>query len=316
MERPLIDVVVPVYKVEDYLGECIESILGQTYENIRLFLVDDGSPDKCGEICDQYAAKDDRVHVIHKENAGVAMARNDGIDVADAPFIIFADSDDYYEKDAIQHLYDLQQQYDADCVVGGCVKLFEQPDKTYELENTTLKDGVAEKVSADEAMKKVLLNGSAIWNRLFKREIFKELRFPAGRVNDDEYTVLRAYNICNTVVFSQHPTYIYRIRANSITTSSFSLRKVDVFKNALDNMNFIKEERPHLVKEAEFKYIFSALYCYWNLRRMDRGEKENEAFKNIKTELKTDSMRAIKKNNPYLKLPYKLLYDLIVIGLI
>ena len=113
MERPLIDVVVPVYKVEDYLGECIESILGQTYENIRLFLVDDGSPDKCGEICDQYAAKDNRVHVIHKENAGVAMARNDGIDVADAPFIIFADSDDYYEKDAIQHLYDLQQQYDA-----------------------------------------------------------------------------------------------------------------------------------------------------------------------------------------------------------
>ena len=111
-----ISVVVPVYNVEKYLRKCIDSIINQTYKNLEIILVDDGSPDKCGEICDEYAKKDNRVKVIHKKNAGVSSARNDGIDNATGEYIIFVDSDDWLEDNAIEIMVDKLNEYDYDCV--------------------------------------------------------------------------------------------------------------------------------------------------------------------------------------------------------
>ena len=109
-----ISIIVPVYKVEAYLSECIESIINQTYRNLEIILVDDGSPDKCGEICDEYAKKDERIHVIHKKNEGVARARNDGIEYAGGDYISFIDSDDWIAENAYEVLYQGLKQYDAD----------------------------------------------------------------------------------------------------------------------------------------------------------------------------------------------------------
>ena len=121
-----ISIIIPVYKVENYLEKCIDSILCQTYRNLEVILVDDGSPDKCGEICDRYAAKDNRVKVIHKKNAGVARARNDGIDIATGDYISFIDSDDWIAENAYEVLYNGLKEYNADCSVGGCVNVLKK----------------------------------------------------------------------------------------------------------------------------------------------------------------------------------------------
>lgn len=297
-----ISIIIPVYKVEEYLPKCIESILKQTYENLEIILVDDGSPDNCGKICDEYALKDSRIRVIHKENAGVAMARNDGIEIATGDYISFIDSDDWIAENTYEILYKGLKAHDADCSVGGCVTVLEK-DGTLEPQERERK-GV-QCLSAQEAMKGVLLSGSAVWNRLFKREIFREIRFPVGRVNDDEVVALHAYAECERIVFLDEDTYYYRIRSNSITTSKFSLRKVDCYYNSADNLEFIKKVCPELVPCAEFKYIKAMLYSYVNLKRMKKDEKAKGVLKDIKKDIKANKSMALK--NSYVTFPMKVL---------
>ena len=298
-----ISIIVPVYKVEKYLEKCLDSIIKQTYKNLEIILVDDGSPDSCGKICDEYAAKDNRVVVIHKENAGVARARNSALDIATGDYISFIDSDDWMAEDAYEYFVNNLERYKADCVVGRCQMVYDK--------NDVLEYGEKESVeikcmTSSGAMKEVLNGGSAIWNRLFKKKIFDNLRFPVDRINDDEVTVLHAYAGCNRVVFLNQYTYYYRIRANSITTSTFSMRKVDVFYNAKDNMEYISKERQKLYIYAEAKFVKAGLYCIFNLFKMkpqndDIKKQKKEAIKYIKNELKNKAS-SIRKNS---RIPFK-----------
>lgn len=283
-----ISIIVPVYKVEEYLEKCIESLISQTYRNLEIILVDDGSPDKCGEICDSYAAKDNRIKVIHKKNEGVAMARNDGLDIAQGDFISFVDSDDWLDLDTYECFVESMRKYKVDCVTGCCHVVIDRDGKLDYRPVTERKTTIKTQLGA---MKSVLVDGSAIWNRLFKKEVFEELRFPVGRINDDEYTVLRAYASCDRILFLSRPTYYYRIRKNSITTSAFSMRKVDVFYNARDNMEYIINEKPKLKEYAEVKFVKAGLYCYYNLLKMKTEEPEikqqkKETLRKIRKELR------------------------------
>ncbi len=311
----LISIIVPIYKVEKYLEECIQSMISQTYKNLEIILVDDGSPDNCGKICDEYARQDSRIKVIHKENAGVARARNSGLDIARGDFISFIDSDDYVAEDAYEKLFKVMLASHADCVVGGCVKIYEDENGNIVKRDQVVVSPDQEKdyvvKSAEEAMQDVLLRGSAAWNRLYKKEIFETLRFPVDRVNDDEVTALHAYALCKQIVFTRIPTYFYRLRANSITTSNFSLRNVDVFYNSRDNLEFVSGGHPALIPAGEFKYIKSALYCYWNLRKMKRSEEEEKAFQKLGEEIRSGDFASKVKKNPYLAFPYKALYRMI-----
>ena len=289
-------------KVQEYLPKCIESVLQQTYHNLEIILVDDGSPDKCGKICDAYAKKDERIHVIHKKNEGVANARNTGIEYATGEYISFIDSDDWIAKNAYQVLYQGIKRYDADCAVGKC--------KTVIDKNGTLipKKSPAQAVrceTSDEAMKHVLLVGSAVWNRLFKREVFDKLRFPSDRINDDEVVALRAYAKCDKIVFLNQDTYYYRIRKNSITTSRFSLRNVDYYYNSADNLAFIKKKKPKLKECAEYKYIKAMLYCYVHIKMMKKTNKTDSIIKELKKNIRKN--RSLARKNRYLPLHYKLL---------
>lgn len=298
----MISVIIPVYKVKDYLPKCIESILQQTYHNLEIILVDDGSPDKCGKICDAYAKKDPRIHVIHKKNEGVASARNVGIEYASGEYISFIDSDDWITKNAFQVLYQGIKRYDADCVVGKCITVI---DKNGVLRPKKSPAQPVRCETSEEAVKHTLLSGSAIWNRLFKRKIFKKLRFPADRVNDDEFVALRAYEKCNKIVFLNQDTYYYRIRKNSITTSRFSLRNIDYYYNSMDNLAFIKKKRPELRECAEYKYIKAMLYCYVHLKMMKPNQKANKIKKELHKNIRKNRSLALK--NRYLPLQYKLL---------
>lgn len=306
-----ISIIVPVYKVAEYLPRCIDSIISQTYKNLEILLVDDGSPDECGRICDEYAAKDERIVVIHKENQGVARARNSALDVATGDYISFIDSDDWMSEDAYDYFLKNIKKYKADCVVGRCQTVYDR--------NGILDYKETEKVeiickTSSGAMKGVLTGGSAIWNRLFKKEIFNELRFPVGRINDDEVTVLHAYASCNRVVFLNKDTYFYRIRENSITTSAFSMKKTDVFFNSLDNMEYVAKERPQIYKYAEAKFVKAGLYCIYNLLKLKPNDKETKARKKevlrtIKKEMKRryKSIRSNKTIKPVYKMAVKVL---------
>lgn len=297
-----ISIIIPVYKVEAYLPQCIESVINQTYHNLEIILVDDGSPDKCGEICDQYAQRDERIHVIHKQNGGVARARNDGIEYASGDYISFIDSDDWIAENAYEILYQGLKQYDVDCAVGRCVTVV---DKNGDLSPRKNSDSPVKCETASEAMKHVLLNGSAVWNRLFKREVFQHIRFPLDRVNDDEVVALHAYAECKNIVFLNQDTYFYRIRQNSITTSKFSIRNVDCYYNSVDNLDFIRQRAPELVPCAEYKCIKAMLYCYVNLRKLKHDIKAREIREQLHQDMKKN--KAIAYSNPYVSPVLKLL---------
>lgn len=296
-----ISIIVPVYKVEAYLSECIESIIHQTYHNLEIILVDDGSPDKCGEICDQYAKKDERIRVIHKKNEGVARARNDGIELASGDYISFIDSDDWIAENAYEILYQGLKQFDADCAVGKCVTVV---DKNGVLIPKKGKDSPVRCETAPEAVKHVLLVGSAVWNRLFKREVFRHIRFPVGRINDDEVVALHAYAECKRIVFLDQDTYYYRIRENSVTTSKFSIRNVDCYYNSIDNLDFVRQTMPELVPCAEYKYIKTLLYCYVNLGKLKHDPGARAIRERLHQDMKKNKTMAYSNQyvSPMLKL--------------
>mgnify|MGYP000601868281 CR=1 FL=1 len=238
MTEEKISIIIPVYKVEEYLETCLDSVLAQTYQNLEILLVDDGSPDRCGEICDRYAQKeyaqmDPRFHIINKENTGVSDSRNRAIQIAKGDYLQFMDSDDWIAPKAYEILYRGLKKYDADCSVGDCTCAYEKDGMLFFEKKEKQKE--AECIEAKEVIGKLLLQGSAIWNRLFKRKLFEKIRFPQGRINDDEVTALHVLAECRKIVYVNQETYYYRIRANSITTAAFSLKKLDFYYNAKEN---------------------------------------------------------------------------------
>jgi len=274
MENERISVVVPVYNVEKYLPACLDSLVGQTYRNLEIILVDDGATDRSGKICDEYAQKDPRIQVIHQKNAGVAMARNAGIDRASGIYISFVDSDDWLAENAYEVLYEGLKRYGAQCAVGRCVNVVDDGEK---LVYGKQKACQVECYDSRQAMQRVLWEGSAVWNRLFRREIFATVRFRKNRVNDDEAAALYAYEQCDSVVFLDQYTYFYRLRKNSISTSTFSLRNLDFYYNTKENLAFVEKTASQLLPYAERRMIHALLYCSVKMwLKRGKSPEENE----------------------------------------
>lgn len=211
---PLISVIVPIFKVEKYLPECIESLLAQSYNNLELILVDDGSPDNCPAICDNYAKQDKRIKVIHKKNGGLSDARNAGIDIATGDYICFVDSDDYVARDYIKKLYDAICSNDADMAVCGYEYVFDDGSKE------TDEKPEAELLTEDEYWSKVYTSMFTTfvvaWNKLCKAEIFKTLRYTKGKINEDQIILHDILRQCQKIVIIEDLLYFYRKREGSI----------------------------------------------------------------------------------------------------
>lgn len=299
-----ISVVIPVYNVEAYLEECLDSVVNQTYRNTEILLVDDASPDGCGAICDRYAAEDPRVRVIHKEdNGGLAEARNTGMEYATGEYLFFADSDDWLAVNTLEKLYEGLKKYQADCSVGACVTVLEKTDGEKSIQGGSPKQERCE--TAREAMEHVLLAGSSSCNRLYKRGTLEGLRFPGGRINEDEPFVMWAYERMERIAFLDCETYFYRKRANSITTSAFSVKMVDCVYNSRDNLEFVTEKAPELIPAAEYKYCKSLLWCYVNLRKLKDDEQARVLRRQLHREIRQNRRMALR--NPYLGFPLKVL---------
>ena len=247
--EPLISVIVPIYKVELYIRQCIDSLLAQTYRNLEIILVDDGSPDGCPAICDEYARKDSRIRVIHKENGGLSDARNVGIDAAKGDYIGFVDSDDWVMPDMYEYLYRGAQEYGADITVCEYYECWKNKCKaTYRPEVRIF--------ACDEAINALLLLkiGSYAWNKLYKREVWSaDIRYPKGELYEDVRTTYRLFEKVQKVVALPEPKYYYRRTGESITGNTSIRNKVHSVLARIDRFNALTdrypEPRPFMLKD-------------------------------------------------------------------
>lgn len=270
--KPLISVVVPIYNVEAYLSDCIDSIRKQTYENLQIILVNDGSPDKCGEICDGYKKIDQRITVIHKENGGLSSARNAGIDICKGEYISFIDSDDYISEYFIEIMYQGILFNDADIVtcVGAKQFLENSDERPYLAQNS--KACMVSDITKDTALRKLcyqtIANGAPF--RLYKKDIFNSIRFPNGYVFEDVATVYRTFIAAEKMVLVEADIYAYRIRKNSIVRMKFSEKKMVVVPITKTMFKEICDYDHSLMKPAASRAFAQNYHVFLQVPFLDR----------------------------------------------
>ena len=246
MERsPLISVIVPVYKVEAYLGRCVDSLLTQTYENLEIILVDDGSPDNSGKLCDDYAARAPRIRVIHKENGGLSSARNAGIDAARGEYLGFVDSDDWLDEHTYEWLMDMALTENVKLVCAG----------RYDFSSWTGEKTVGlcpkkrEIISGEELARRIFRwdnVDSAAGDKLYHRSLFRDLRYPLGVVSEDIPVTYRTALAAGRVGMLDRPVYYYFHRDGSITTAGFTPRAFQPSGHTEKILEYIRREHPSL----------------------------------------------------------------------
>lgn len=289
MRNEIVSVIVPVYKVEPYLRKCVNSILAQTYKNLEIILVDDGSPDRCGEICDEYARKDPRVKVIHKKNGGLSDARNAGLDICTGQYIAFVDSDDWIEPHMYQRLYELIQQFDADIAYGGISNDVEEDGRiyTHSVSNYGKTPFSEEKI---DAMKRFFLSSCAAWDKLYKAHLFAEIRFPIGEINEDEAIILPLLDQCNIICYTNEICYHYikRINSGSITMAPFSVKDLAWKKHCAANLAYVRLHYPELEQLAAKRYRSSLMWHITKVSLLDDCSEYQSEINQIIAELRSE----------------------------
>ena len=211
MNTKKVSIIIPIYKVEKYMEECLESLRNQTYTNLEIILCDDESPDRCPEICEQYVQMDERFKVLHKKNGGAASARNKGLDIATGDYLGFVDSDDVVKEDYIEKLVGLLEENDADISVCAFTNLFVNTEEYVEMENTG-------DYSQIQYLERFLWDWKCglIWNKLFKKELLGDIRFAEGHVIDDEFFTYKLVMNAKKVTVCNLPLYRYRMRKSGV----------------------------------------------------------------------------------------------------
>lgn len=272
-QHKLISIVVPIYNVEKYLPKCIESILNQTYKNFELILVDDGSKDNCGNICDEYAQKDNRIVVIHKENGGLSSARNAGIDIAKGKYIGFVDSDDWIHSEMYEKLVYLMESREAD--IAQCefinapsedVKI--EPEKE-EIKTFTNIEGL------NNLYNNMYVSTVVAWNKLYKISLFKEIRYPNGKIHEDEGTTYKLIFNAKRIVYTNQKYYYYRQTPNSITNAAFNKKRLnilDVFDEKIEYMRNINND--DLYAKTLKWYFFKVINLYFECHKHLTDDKD------------------------------------------
>mgnify|MGYP000782511135 FL=1 len=270
MEQPLISVIVPVYKVEPYLDKCISSIANQTYTNMEIILVDDGSPDNCPAMCDAWAEKDNRIRVIHQKNQGGGAARNAGLDFASGGLIAFVDSDDYIAPDMYAHLYELLK---AGADIAECSYVEVAGDDAvfacgYETRSYTAQEAMAENIR-DRVFRQL------IWNKLYRRQMVDGVRFPTSKKIDDEFFTYRVLGNANTLIHSTKVCYAYRQQSESVMHSMPISKRIQAVEAKTQRHTYIKNHFPELTDLSTRDLWFTCIYQgQLALRALNKAEAE------------------------------------------
>lgn len=295
----LISVIVPIYKVEDFLDECIQSLVLQTYSNLEIILVDDGSPDRCGEICDAWKQKDTRICVIHKENGGLSDARNAGIRVAHGSYIGFVDSDDVIHPRMYEILADALEQMDCEIACCDVTNDFQEKSSAVEKNMQTYdwnipKDIKQKRYTAVEALESLLRLEQisvTVWNKLYKKEIIDQIWFPKGKYHEDEFWTYLVLNRSRHVVYLDVPLYGYRLRQESITRQKYTSRHLDHLEARAQRLEFIETHYPQFVFleycNLRFECIRAMQLCYIHMQ----GEELQDCKKRIMRMVKAYSLK-------------------------
>lgn len=296
-QKPLISVVVPVYNVEKYLNKCLDSIIGQTYRNLEIILVDDGSTDDSGAICDVYREKDSRVRVVHQKNQGLSGARNTGINIANGELLGFVDSDDYIIENMYERLLEVLLKNDAQISICDCECIMEAGEEISHQEYPKLETEVLNK---EQALQR--LDGFSYpywkyvtaWNKLYRKHIFEGLRYPVGKKNEDEFIAHILISKVERLAVISEPLYMYVQRADSIMGGSQKKKHIDSVYALKERCDFFLERNYKQLYKATLRMaylIFKEILC----EQKNMGEEFKEIYTWLfRSLLKTFDLRAIK----------------------
>lgn len=304
MNNPLISVIVPIYKVEKYLDRCVESIVNQTYKNIEIILVDDGSTDSCPQMCDKWAAKDNRIKVIHKKNEGAGKARNIGLDVCNGNYVSFIDSDDYISDDYLARLYSF---IDDEIDIVECEYLIVEDNNAL----FSRSEPIANRCDVTDALRQSILERAfkqVIWNKLYKKSVISNYRFPEHYKIDDEFWTYKVIANCKNLIHINSQLYAYRQQHNSVMHTLSIKQRIQPIIAKKERVDFISERFPCLYSDCVISLYATCLFQTQCVYR-DGLKKEKQEFKKISESM----LKRYRLNYNYLKrfsIKYRIWYYL------
>ncbi len=306
--KPMVSVVVPVYKVEKYIDRCVKSIINQTYTNLEIILVDDGSPDKCGSLIDQYSQIDSRIISVHKENGGLSDARNYGMNYVTGQYTLFVDSDDWLELQMIEIMVDNSIKFRADVVQSAFFYAYE--DHLLFENRYFSKDEPPTLLDKQELMKELVINERVknfAWGKLYKTELIKDIPFKKGVLFEDVFWAHQVMHLVNTFVMLHKPMCYYFQRSDSIV-STYTPRNLDIIKGLIERHAFLETHYKHLTS-ASYKNILKANLIHFNLllinSKKDRGGVHKKDIQRYIKENNVVLMKSVEEDN-YIKQQLKL----------
>lgn len=304
---PTVSVIVPVYKVEPWLRRCVDSILAQTYPDFELILVDDGSPDNCGDICDEYAAKDSRVHVIHQKNGGLSAARNAGIDWvfahSDSRWLTFVDSDDWLYPETLQFL--LRDAAEKDVLISIC-GFCEKTETSMPELSPEQTPSVA--VTPEDLWCKKNVTATIACAKLYRKELFSSVRYPVGKIHEDEFVTYRLLFSQERLAFREIPFYCYYQNPAGITRSTWSMTHLAALEALEEQIRYFRKHRFY----RALKYNLSN-YVYWcqgtlkKIEALPRSEDTAKWYRTVRRKLRLFLLR-YPKSLPYSR--FRSVYEL------
>lgn len=276
----LISVIVPIYNVEKYLDRCVDSIINQTYKNLEIILVDDGSPDNCPKMCDDYAEKDSRIKVVHKENGGLSDARNVGMEVATGEYVSFIDSDDYVSLDFYETLLETIVDNDSDIVECGVVKFYE--NEKFDKYNDDLKVTNYDTVDALDGLINENPFKQHVWNKLYKSNIALDIPYAVGKLNEDEFWTYQIFGKAKKVTRINKTMYYYFQRGSSIMGNGYNIKRLDALEGKMNRQAYIEKNFPILTAKAKVDLYGSCIFAYQSVLKFMSGKDKKKAGKIIK----------------------------------
>ena len=305
MER--ISVIIPIYKVEQYLDKCVQSVVEQTYRDLEIILVDDGSPDNCGAMCEGWAQKDSRIKVVHKENGGLSDARNAGLAVATGTLVSFIDSDDWIEPEFLQTLYDAMGTAQiAECAISlvdedGNVLRHRGPAK-------------AEVIGKADALRRLILEDGVyqtVWNKLYRREVIDGILFEKGKYNEDDFWTYQIFDRIENLALVERPMYNYLQRGGSIMGVGYNPRRLDGLEARLRRMEYLQKYED-LGALAAQQLMLDYLWHLQSVLRHLKGQEQASARNTILSMKKRTPKVPVKKLT--LNAKYRLWYRMFSIA--
>lgn len=261
-----ISLIIPIYNVEAYIEKCINSVLNQTYKNLDIILVDDGSTDSSPSICNAFEKKDSRVRVIHKKNGGLSDARNTGLEAARGDYVLFIDGDDFIHPNMVELLWREMEHQEADIAVCSFLPVSESQSVEFELPAYVPKlyTNMESLQCLFEESARVLM--TVAWNKLYRKSLFDKIRYPFQKLHEDEFTTYKLLHLSKRTVLIELPLYYYVQRESSIMGTGFRLKSLDKLDALLERMLYFKEnELSGLYTPAFYDYLNDIIYDYFSI---------------------------------------------------